>query len=289
MGIILSEKPKVIVQGITGNTGRFHTALMLQYGTNIVAGVTPGRGGEEVEGIPVFNTVSEASGKFNSDTSIMFVPANTAKDAVFEAISAGIKILVIITEGIPQKDAIQFINKANDIGDIIIIGPNSPGLIAPPHKINIGIMPDHIFNRGNVGIVFRSGTLTYEIAWHITNKGLGQSTCVGIGGDAIVGLDYIKILKMFKADEETKKVVLLGEIGGNAEELVAQYISETNYPKPVVAYIAGRSAPSGKRMGHAGAIIMGNTGTAESKINAFTAAGVPEAEKPSDVVKLLEI
>ncbi len=289
MGIILSEEPKVIVQGITGNQGRFHTALMLGYGTRIVAGVTPGKGGQQVNGVPVYNTVFETVSNHGGDTSILFVPAASARDAVFEAIDAGIKTLVAITEGVPQKDAIEFVTKAEKRGDTIIVGPNCPGVINPLHRVKVGIMPDHIFNPGSVGIVSRSGTLTYEIAWHISNAGLGQSTCVGLGGDAIVGLDFIKVLKMFKDDEETKGVVLVGEIGGNAEELAAQYISETNYPKPVVVYIAGRLAPPGKRMGHAGAIIMGSTGTAKSKIDTFTIAGVSIAEKPSDIVKLLRV
>ncbi len=289
MSIIVDEGSKAVVQGITGNEGRFHTASMLRYGTRIVAGVTPGKGGQQVDGMPVYNTVFEVVSNHSADTSILFVPARFARDAALEAIDAGIKTLVVITDGIPQKDAIEFVTKANKKGDVIIVGPNCPGVINPPHRIKVGIMPDHIFSPGSIGIASRSGTLTYEIAWHISNAGLGQSTCVGIGGDAIVGLDFISLLEMFKDDEETKGVVLIGEIGGNSEELAAQYIGETNYPKPVVAYIAGRLAPPGKRMGHAGAIIMGSTGTAKSKIDAFTAAGVPVAEKPSDIVKLLKV
>ena len=289
MSIILSKEPKVIVQGITGNEGRFHTVSMLRYGTRIVAGVTPGKGGQEVQGMAVYNTVSEAVSNHGADTSILFVPARFAQNAVLEAIDAGIKILVVITEGVPQKDAVEFIAKANKRGDVIIVGPNTPGMINPSKRVHVGVMPVHVFRPGIIGMVSRSGTLTYEIAWHISNAGLGQSTCVGIGGDAIVGLDFIEVLKMFKDDEETKGVVLIGEIGGNSEELAAQYISETNYPKPVVAYIAGRLAPPGKRMGHAGAIIMGSTGTVKSKIDAFTTAGVPVAEKPSDIVKLLKV
>jgi len=289
LGIILSKESKVAVQGITGRQGILHTALMLGYGTRIVAGVTPGKGGQQVQNVPVYDHASEAVSNHGADTSILFVPAPFARRAVVEAIDADIKTLVIITEGIPQKDAIEFIAKANKKDGVIIVGPNCPGLINPLHKIKVGIMPDHIFRPGSVGIASRSGTLTYEIAWHISNAGLGQSTCVGIGGDAIVGLDFIRLLEMFKDDEETKCVVLIGEIGGNSEELAAQYISETNYPKPVVAYIAGRLAPPGKRMGHAGAIIMGSTGTAKSKIDAFTIAGVPVAEKPSDVARLLKI
>ncbi len=289
MSIILSKEPKVIVQGITGNEGRFHTASTLRYGTRIVAGVTPGKGGQEVQGIAVYNTASEAVSNHGADTSILFVPARFARDAVLEAIDAGIKILVVITEGVPQKDAVEFIAKANKRGDVIIVGPNTPGMINPSKRVHVGVMPVHVFRPGIIGMVSRSGTLTYEIAWHISNAGLGQSTCVGIGGDAIVGLDFIEVLKMFKDDEETKGVVLIGEIGGNSEELAAQYISETNYPKPVVAYIAGGLALPGKRMGHAGAIIMGSTGTVKSKIDAFTTAGVSVAKKPSDVVKLLKV
>ena len=289
MSIIVDEGSKIIVQGVTGNQGRFHTASMLRYGTKIVAGVTPGKGGQQVEGVPVYNTVSDAVTNHDANTSILFVPARLVRSAVLEAIDAGIKTLVVITEGIPQRDAIEFVARAKKKGDVIIVGPNCPGVINPLRRIKIGIMPDHIFNPGSVGIVSRSGTLTYEIAWNISNAGLGQSTCIGLGGDPIVGLDFIMLLEMFKDDEETKGVVLIGEIGGNAEELAAQYIAETNYPKPVVAYIAGRVAPPGKRMGHAGAIIMGSTGTAKSKIDALTAAGVSVAEKPSDIIELLKV
>ena len=288
MSIIIDDGSKVVVQGITGNEGRFHTASMLRYGTKIVAGVTPGKGGQQVEGVPVYNTVAEAVTRHGVDTSIIFVPARFTRSAALEAIDAGIKNLVVITEGIPQRDAIEFVAKAKKKGDVIIVGPNCPGVISPAHRIKVGIMPGHIFSPGSVGIASRSGTLTYEITWHISQAGMGQSTCVGLGGDPIVGLDFIKVLEMFHDDEETKGVVLIGEIGGNAEELAAQYISAVSYPKPVVAYIAGRLAPPGKRMGHAGAIIMGKTGTASSKIEAFTKAGVPVAEKPSDIPKLLK-
>lgn len=287
MSIIINEGAKVIVQGVTGNEGRFHTASMLRYGTKVVAGVTPGKGGQQVEGLPVYNTVAEAVTNHGADTSIMFVPARFTRNAVLEAIDAGLKTLVVITEGIPQSDAIEFVASAKKKGDVIIVGPNCPGIISPAHRIKVGIMPDHIFSPGSIGIVSRSGTLTYEIAWHISHAGLGQSTCVGMGGDAIIGLDFIRLLEMLKDDEESKGVVLIGEVGGNAEELAAQYIAETNYPKPVAAYIAGRLAPPGKRMGHAGAIIMGSAGTAKSKIDAFTRAGVPVAEKPSDIARFL--
>jgi len=289
MSIIVDDNSKVVVQGITGNDGRFHTTSMLRYGTRIVAGVTPGKGGQQVEGIPVYNTVSEAASSHGVNISILFVPARFAHGAVLEALDIGIKTLVVITELIPQKDAIEFIAEANKQGNVTIVGPNTPGVINPGKRIHIGVMPVHVFQPGIIGMVSRSGTLTYEIAWHISNAGLGQSTCVGIGGDAIVGLDFIKVLEMFKGDEETKGVVIIGEIGGNAEESAAQYIAETNYPKPVVAYIAGRLAPPEKRMGHAGAIIMGDVGTAKSKLNAFTKAGVPVAEKPSDIARLLTV
>ena len=288
MSIILDEDSKVMVQGITGNEGRFHTTLMLNYGTKIVAGVTPGKGGQEVDGIPVYNKVTEVINEHGVDTSIIFVPPTFARSAVLEAIDAGIKNLVVITELIPQKDAIEFVAKAKGKG-VVIIGPNTPGIINPGSRMHIGVMPAHIFKPGSVGMVSRSGTLTYEIAWHISQAGMGQSTCMGLGGDPVVGMDFVRVLEMFKDDEETKGVVLIGEIGGNAEELAAQYIAETNYPKPIVAYIAGRSAPPGKRMGHAGAIIMGNTGTASSKIEAFSKARVPIAEKPSDITNLLNI
>ncbi len=287
MSVIINKDTRVVVRGITGNEGRFHTASMLSYGTNIVAGVTPGKGGQNVEGVPVYDKIEDAINKHGANTSILFVPARFAKGAVLEDIEAGIKVIVVITEGIPQVDEIEFVAKSNQ-KKAIIVGPNCPGLINPPNKIKVGILPNHIFKPGVVGIASRSGTLTYEIAWHITQSGAGQSTCVGMGGDPIIGLDFVKMLEMFKEDKETKGVVLIGEIGGNAEETAAKYIKDTRYPKPVVAYIAGRMAPPGKRMGHAGAIIMGGAGTAESKIQAYSAAGVPVAEKPSDIVNLLK-
>ena len=289
MSIIIDKDSSVLVQGITGNEGSFHTTSMLRYGTKIIAGVTPGKGGQQVQGVPVYNTVSKAVLNHRVDISILFVPAPFAQSAVFEAIDAGIKTLVIITELIPQKDAIQFIAEANKRGNITIIGPNTAGLINPGNRVHIGVMPTHVFSPGAIGIASRSGTLTYEIAWHISNAGLGQSTCIGLGGDAIAGLDFIKALEMFKDDEETKGVVLIGEIGGNAEQLAAQYIRETNYTKPVVAYIAGRLAPPEKHMGHAGAIISGSAGMAKSKIEAFTIAEVPVAEKPSDIPGSLKV
>jgi len=284
---VLNKNSRVVVQGITGHEGRFHTTLMQDYGTKIVAGVTPGKGGQLVGSIPVYDTVLEAVSNHNANTSILFVPADAARGAVLEALDAGIKTLVIITEGIPQKDAIEFISRANKQPGVIIVGPNTPGVINPGLRIKVGIMPGRVFRPGTIGIASRSGTLTYEIAQHISEAGLGESTCVGLGGDAITGLGFVDLLEMFKDDKETRAVVLIGEIGGNAEELAARYIAETHYPKPVVAYIAGKFAPVGKRMGHAGAIIMGSDGTAESKVDALNAAGVAVAEKPSDVAGLL--
>ncbi len=289
MSIVVDENSRVIVQGITGNEGGFHAASMRTYGTNVVAGVTPGKGGQEADGVPVYDTVAEAVKQHDANTSIMFVPARFARAAVIESIEASIATLVVITEGIPQKDAIEFVAMAERRGGLTMVGPNCPGAISPAKNVKVGIMPSHIFSPGSVGIASRSGTLTYEIAWHVSHAGLGQSSCVGLGGDAIVGLDFIKLLEMFKDDGETKGVLLIGEIGGNAEESAAHYIAETNYPKPVVAYIAGRTAPPGKRMGHAGAIIMGEAGTADSKVRAFQAAGVPVAEKPSDIAGLLKL
>lgn len=287
MGIIIGKDSRVIVQGITGNEGRFHTAAMLRYGTKIVAGVTPGKRGQQVEGVPVYDTVAEAIKNHGANTSIIFVPARFAPGAILEAIEAGIKTLVVITELIPQKDAIEFVARANLKG-AIIVGPNTAGVINPVERALVGIMPAHIFRSGTIALISRSGTLTYEIAWHISNSGLGQSICVGIGGDAIIGLDFVTLLEMLEKDEETRGIVLIGEIGGNIEELAAQYIHEKKYSKPAVAYIAGRTAPPEKRMGHAGAIISGNFGTAKSKIDTFKAVGVPVAEKPSDIPRLLK-
>ncbi len=287
MSIILDKNSRVLVQGITGNEGRFHTASMLRYGTRIVAGVTPNRGGEQVEGVPVYDTVAEAVDRRGADASIIFVPARFASNAVREALVAGIRTLVVITELIPQKDSIEFIARAEQ-KSATIIGPNTPGIINPNHTTHLGVMPAHVFQPGTIGMVSRSGTLTYEIAWHISNAGLGQSTCVGLGGDAIIGLDFIKILQMFRDDDETGGVVLIGEIGGNMEEMAARYINDNDYIKPVVAYIAGRAAPPEKRMGHAGAIVSGNVGTAKSKIESFMGAGIPVAEKPSDIPRLLK-
>jgi succinyl-CoA synthetase alpha subunit len=286
MGIIVGKNTRAIVQGITGAQGSFHTKLMLEYGTQIVAGVTPGKGGTKVHNVPVYDTVEEALKNHQADASIIFVPAPFAADAALEALENGIKTVVIITEHIPVKDAINVMAYAKQV-NATIIGPNTPGIITPG-ECKLGIMPAHIFKPGRIGMISRSGTLTYEIAAGLTKKHMGQSTCIGLGGDPIVGLNFIDVLKLFEKDPQTEGIALIGEIGGNLEELTAEYIAKVKYPKPVVAFIAGRSAPPGKRMGHAGAIIMGKAGTAETKIEAFRKAGVEVAEKPSDVAVLLE-
>ncbi len=285
MAILIDSDTKAIVQGITGTQGSFHTKLMLDYGTRIVAGVTPGKGGSQIEGIPVYDTVNEALNKHEADASIIFVPAPAVKDAALEAIANGLELVVIITEGVPMKDAMEFLWEAKR-SNVRIIGPNTPGVITPG-ECKLGIMPSHVFEKGHVGVVSRSGTLTYEVSAGLTKSGLGQSTCLGLGGDALVGLTFVEALEMFKNDPETDAVALIGEIGGNSEELAAEYIKAKAYRKPVVAYVVGRSAPPGKRMGHAGAIIMGRSGTAESKIKAFESVGVDIAEMPNDVAKIL--
>ena len=285
MGIIVDENTRAIVQGITGTQGSFHTKLMLEYGTKVVAGVTPGKGGTEVHGVPVYDTVKEAVEEYEANASIIFVPAPFAADAALEAIENGLKTIVIITEHIPIKDAVEVMARAKE-RNVTVIGPNTPGIITP-NKCKLGIMPAHIFKPGIIGIASRSGTLTYEIAASLTRAGFGQSTCLGLGGDPIVGLNFIDALEMFRRDEQTRAVVLIGEIGGNLEEIAAEYIVKEAYPKPVVAFVAGKTAPPGKRMGHAGAIIMGRAGTAQSKIEAFRKAGVPVADKPSDIARLV--
>lgn len=276
---------RVLVQGITGTQGRFHTKLMLEYGTRIVAGVTPGRGGGEVEGVPVFDTVFEALEEAEPEASIMFVPAPQAKEAALEAIEAGLNPIVIITEGVPIKDSIEIIARARRRG-VTIIGPNTPGIIRVG-ECKLGIMPSGVFRKGRVGIVSRSGTLTYEVAAQITRAGLGESTCIGIGGDPVVGLDFIDVLRWFQEDDETEAAVIIGEIGGDAEERAAEFISRGGFNKPTVAYIAGRTAIPGRRMGHAGAIVEGGMGTADGKIEALKSAGVPVGLLPGDIPKAL--
>ena len=285
MAILVGSDTKAIVQNITGSQGTFHTKLMLEYGTKIVGGTAPGKGGMQVEGMPVFDTVNEAVSETGANASIIFVPAPFARDATLEAISHGLNPIVLITEGIPIRDSMDIMARAKE-RECVIVGPNTPGIITPG-ECKLGIMPAHVFKKGEVGLASRSGTLTYEIAASLTRADLGQSTCLGLGGDPIVGLSFVDILEMFRKDPQTKSVALVGEIGGNAEELAAHYIKETKYPKRVAAYVAGRTAPPGKRMGHAGAIIMGKTGTAESKLEALKAAGVRVALKPGEIAKLL--
>jgi succinyl-CoA synthetase alpha subunit len=285
MGILVDSGTRVLVQGVTGAQGSFHTHLMQEYGTSIVAGTAPGKGGATVDGVPVYDTVFEAQKNHRANTSIIFVPAPFAVDAAMESLEAGIETIVLITEHVPVKDAIELMDYAKHLG-ARIIGPNTPGVITPG-KCKVGILPANEFTPGNVGVISRSGTLTYEISAALTRENIGESTCVGVGGDPVTGLNFIDALELFSKDQKTEAVALIGEIGGNLEELAAEYISRQNYPKPVVAYIAGRSAPVGKRMGHAGAIITGKTGTAEIKIAALEAAGVKVAENPSGVAKLL--
>ncbi|MFQ5909091.1 MAG: succinate--CoA ligase subunit alpha [Thermoplasmata archaeon] len=283
MSILIDERTKVIIQGITGHQGTFHAKAMLDYGTEVVGGVTPGKRGESVHGIPVFDSVDEAVKSTDADTSMLLVPAPFALEASFEAIDAGIRLLVMITERIPFHDAIKIVAHARQEGTRVI-GPNCPGIMSP-EKCKVGIMPATIFRRGTVGVVSRSGTLTYEIVNAMTESGLGQSTCVGIGGDPIIGSSIVEILEMFEHDDETESIVIVGEIGGTAEETAAESIKRME--KRVFAYIAGRTAPAGKRMGHAGAIITRGKGTAESKIAALSEAGVAVAEFPAEVADLV--
>ena len=285
MTLLVGTQTRAIVQGITGNQGSFHAKLMLQYGTKIVAGVTPGKGGATVHGVPVYDTVAAALEKTDANASIIFVPAPFAKEAGMEAIDAGLSPVVMITELVPARDGMLLMAYAKDHG-VTIVGPNTPGVITPG-QAKLGIMPGEVFRAGGVGVASRSGTLTYEIAASLTHAGIGQSTCVGIGGDPFTGLDFVDVLKMFRDDRSTEAVVLIGEIGGSAEEDAASYIKETRYPKPVAAYVAGRAAPPGKRMGHAGAIITGSEGTADAKIQRFRDVGVRVADIPSELPRLL--
>lgn len=286
MTILINRDTKVIVQGITGREGSFHTKSMLEYGTKIVAGVTPGKGGEQVYEVPVYDSVEDAKKEHpEASASIVFVPARFAADAVYEAIEAKLNPIVVITEHIPVHETLRFVEVAKREG-IIIVGPNCPGVIVPG-QIKLGIMPSHIFKPGKVGIVSRSGTLTYEIAHAISREGLGQSICIGVGGDPITGINLVEAVKLLEKDPDTEAIVVIGEIGGDIEERLATYIKESGEKKPIVAFIAGRTAPPGKRMGHAGAIISMGVGTAEAKIRAFKDAGVEVAEKPSDVPKIL--
>lgn len=283
MSVLVNKDTKLIVQGITGREGSFHTGQMLAYGTNVVGGVTPGKGGETAQGLPVFNTVREAVINTGANTSIIFVPPPVAADAIIEAADNGIELIVCITEGIPQHDMMRAAAYVRAKG-VRLIGPNCPGLISPGEAL-VGILPGVIFRPGSVGLVSRSGTLTYEVVKEMSDRGIGQSTCIGIGGDPIIGTKFIDALALFEADPQTEAVVMIGEIGGSDEEEAAEYIKTMT--KPVVGFISGRTAPEGKRMGHAGAIISGNTGTAESKINALRGANVPVADTLSEIVDLI--
>jgi succinyl-CoA synthetase alpha subunit len=284
MAVIVDNDTKLVVQGITGYQGTYHSKAMRDFGTKVVAGTSPGKGGEKVNDIPVYESVAEAIQNEGANTSCIFVPAPFCKDAALEAIDAGIGTIVIVTEHLPVLDAIHLVAVARSRG-VTVIGPNCPG-IASPGKTKVGILPNNIFKQGNIGVVSKSGTLTYEIVNAITEHKLGQSTCVGIGGDRVSGMSFIDVLERFQNDRQTKKIVLVGEIGGTAEEEAAEFIKK-NVDKPVVAYVAGRTAPPGKRMGHAGAIIARGRGTAESKIKALEAAGVKVAKIPTDVPELL--
>jgi succinyl-CoA synthetase alpha subunit len=285
MSILIDKKTRVVVQGITGRDGAFHTKQMLDYGTKIVAGVTPGKAGETVEGVPVFDSVKEAREATGANTAVIYVPSKFAVDAIYEAAEAGIDLVICISEGVPAMDMLEVYNYLKGT-KTRLVGPNTPGLITPG-VTKVGIMPGQIHIKGNVGVVSRSGTLTYEVVYHLTQRGIGQSTCLGTGGDQIVGTGFLDVLEMFEKDPQTKAVVLIGEIGGTDEEEAAKFIRK-NMSKPVVAFVAGRTAPPGKRMGHAGAIIAGGSGTAAEKVAAFQKAGIKVAESPAEVAVLME-
>ncbi len=285
MSILLHKDSKVIVQGITGRDGSFHATKMKAYGTQVVGGTSPGKASQEVAGIPVFNTVRDAVEATGADTSIIFVPAPFAKDAMLEAIDGGVKLVICITEGVPTLDAVAAQRYAK-IKGVKVIGPNCPGLISPEESM-AGIMPTNIFKKGHTGVISRSGTLTYEVVCQLTQAGLGQSTAVGVGGDPVVGLYFEDLLRMFQDDPETDSIALIGEIGGDAEERAAQFIKQ-HVTKPVAVFISGRQAPPGKQMGHAGAIISGGSGTAAGKVAAFEAVGVPVADETSEIPTLLK-
>lgn len=280
MAIIIDKNTRVVVQGITGGEGSFHTSQMIEYGTKVVAGVTPGKGGTEFQGVPVFNTVEEAVKTKKANTSVIFVPPAFAADAILEAANSGIKYIICITEGIPTNDMLKVYNAIKN-KDVILVGPNCPGVISPGIG-KVGIMPGFIHNKGKIGVVSRSGTLTYEAVKQLSDVKLGQSTCVGIGGDPIIGSRFIDIIKMFNDDPDTEGIVMIGEIGGSAEEEAAAFIKK-NVNKPVVGFIAGRTAPPGRRMGHAGAIISGGKGTAAEKMAAMKKAGIHVIESPAEI------
>ncbi|TVR67884.1 MAG: succinate--CoA ligase subunit alpha [Spirochaetaceae bacterium] len=285
MSILIDEKTNVLVQGVTGRDGSFHARQMVQDGTRVVAGVTPGKSGQKLDEIPVYGTVSEARKDHRIDATVIFVPARFAAAAVREAADADIPLIITITEGVPVLEMLQAYHYVRSRG-LRMIGPNCPGLVSPG-KCKIGIMPYHIHKPGNIGVISRSGTLTYEVVYNLTNTGLGQSTCIGIGGDPVIGTSFIDALELFQADPDTAGVVVIGEIGGDEEEKAAEFV-RTRMNKAVVGFISGRTAPPGKRMGHAGAIISGGTGTPEAKVQAFESAGIPVARKPDEIPALMK-
>ncbi|HYX91762.1 MAG TPA: succinate--CoA ligase subunit alpha [Myxococcaceae bacterium] len=288
MAILVNENTRVLCQGITGSAGSFHSSQMLEYGTKLVAGVTPGKGGTHFQGeVPIFDTVEQAVKATGADASVIFVPPPFAADAILEAADAGVSLIVAITEGIPINDMIRVKHSLSGKPGVRLIGPNCPGVITPGGKVKIGIMPGHIHRPGRIGVVSRSGTLTYEAVFQLTQLGLGQSTAVGIGGDPVNGTNFVDVLKMFNEDPETEAVIMIGEIGGSAEEDAADYIAR-EFKKPVAGFIAGQSAPPGKRMGHAGAIISGGRGTAAEKIKAMKGAGVVMADSPAELGTTLQ-
>ncbi len=284
MSILIDDDTRVLVQGITGETGRFHTEKMLEYGTNIVGGVTPGKGGTEVQGVPVFDTVADAVEETDADASVVYVPPAFAADAIMEGADAGLDLVIGITEGIPVQDMVE-VKQFLQGRETHFVGPNCPGVITPGES-KIGIMPGKIHQTGPIGVISRSGTLTYEAVGQLTALDLGQSTCVGIGGDPVNGIDYINTLEMFADDDQTEGVVLIGEIGGTAEQEAADWI-DANFDKPVAGFIAGQTAPEGKQMGHAGAIISGGSGTAEAKMKALESAGIAVTPTPADIGKTM--
>ncbi len=287
VSILVNSNTRVIVQGITGEAAQHHTQLMLDYGTRIVGGVRPGAGGEQVCGVPVFDTVADSIAATEANASILFVPAKVMKAAAFEALDAGIGLLVMVSEHVPVHDTMAIVARAEEKG-ADLIGPNTPGLIAPPVGAKIGFVPSQYYIPGSVGVASRSGTLTYEIVARLTQAGIGQSTCIGVGGDPIVGSTFAKVARLFEEDEETRAILIIGEVGGSMEEEIADLVVRGEITKPVAAYIAGRTAPKGKRMGHAGAIIASGRGTIESKLDAFAGASVPVAAVPDEVVGLVQ-